>query len=90
LFIATKSENHYISIEKYVGQLPKVEASTILDMEFVVMDALRFHLAVHAPYIALHGIFLDAQVCFLLLLAGLTIAVRQGCDASAIRVRKGD
>ena len=62
VFLATKTENHYISLESFCKRIPKLEAETILESEFVVADALRFHLAVHHPYLALHGIFLDAQV----------------------------
>lgn len=61
IFLATKTENHYISVEKFASKLPKVESSWIIEQEFVVMDALRFNLMIHHPYLALHGLFLDMQ-----------------------------
>jgi hypothetical protein len=60
LYLASKTENHYMSLDKYCTKL-KTEKSVLMDCEYVVMEGLRFHLAVYHPYIALHGIFLDAQ-----------------------------
>jgi cyclin H len=61
VYLATRSENHYISLENYVKNIPKLEGSTVRELELIVLDALRFHLACHHPYIALHGLFLDCQ-----------------------------
>lgn len=61
VYLATRSENHYISLDNYVKNIPKLEAATVRELEYVVLDALKFHLACHHPYIALHGLFLDVQ-----------------------------
>lgn len=67
LFLASKTENHYISIERYAAALatecdiPDLDGRTIVQLEYTLADTICFHLAVHHPLTALHGIFLDAQ-----------------------------
>lgn len=61
VFLAAKLENYFISIESYCARLPKTKAADILDLEFVVLLALKFTLMVHHPYRPLYGFFLDFQ-----------------------------
>ncbi|KAK9475002.1 cyclin-like protein [Dipodascopsis tothii] len=61
LFLATKSENYFISIDNFSAMLPKVTSQDILELEFTVAQALSFTLSVHHPYQPLHGFFLDMQ-----------------------------
>lgn len=61
LFLAAKSENYFISIESFCKALQKTEPKDILDLEFVVLQSLRFTLMVHHPYRPLYGFFLDCQ-----------------------------
>ncbi|KAK9455767.1 cyclin-like protein [Dipodascopsis uninucleata] len=61
LFLATKAENHFISIENFTEPLQKVTPAMILDLEFIVAQALSFTLMVHHAFNAIHGYFLDLQ-----------------------------
>lgn len=65
VFLAAKLENYFISIESFCSRLPKTSASDILDLEFIVLLALKFTLLVHHPYRPLYGFFLDFQLVFL-------------------------
>lgn len=67
LFLATKTENYYMSIDSFVKRLRQVkqfkdfQAETILHLEYVLADGLHFHFTIHHPYLCLHGLFLDVQ-----------------------------
>jgi cyclin H len=61
VFLACKSENTFISIEKFCAAISKTEPKDILYLEFLVLQSLRFTLAVHNPLKSLHGFFLDMQ-----------------------------
>ncbi|KAG5421824.1 hypothetical protein I9W82_000917 [Candida metapsilosis] len=65
IFLAAKSENYFISIESYVKALKGVQASDILDLEFIVLQSLKFTLLVHHPFRPLYGFFLDFQAVLL-------------------------
>lgn len=65
VFLAAKLENYFISIESYCARLPKTKPGDILDLEFIVLQALKFTLLVHHPYRALYGFFLDFQLVLL-------------------------
>jgi hypothetical protein len=63
LFLAAKTENQHLSIDRYARDLGgQTDAKTILSHEFVLANGLKFHLAVQHPYLALHGLFLETQV----------------------------
>ncbi|KAK9463662.1 cyclin-like protein [Lipomyces oligophaga] len=64
LFLATKSENHFISIDNFIAPLQHVSTKAILDLEFVVSQALSFTLLVHHAFAPIHGYFLDLQTLF--------------------------
>ncbi|KAJ9077578.1 hypothetical protein DSO57_1015590 [Entomophthora muscae] len=61
LYLACKVENAFIPIDKFVTHIPRLEASTILDLEFRVSQSLKFDFAVIHPYRPLYGIMLDLQ-----------------------------
>ncbi|KAI5953004.1 hypothetical protein CANMA_005029 [Candida margitis] len=65
IFLAAKSENYFISIESYVKALKGVQSSDILDLEFKVLQSLKFTLLVHHPFRPLYGFFLDFQAVLL-------------------------
>lgn len=65
LFLAAKLENYFISIESFCKALPKTEPHHILDLEFTVLQALKFTLLVHHPFRPLYGFFLDFQLVLL-------------------------
>lgn len=65
LFLAAKLENYFISIESFCKGLPKVEPKDILDLEFVILQLLKFTLFVHHPFRPLYGLFLDMQAVLL-------------------------
>lgn len=61
VFLAAKSENYFMSVESFCKCLPNVEPQHILDLEFTVLQALKFNLLVHHPFTSLYGFFLDIQ-----------------------------
>ncbi|KAG5460122.1 MAG: hypothetical protein BJ554DRAFT_7873, partial [Olpidium bornovanus] len=61
LFLATKTENHFISAEKMAERIPKTSKATVLELEFTISQALRFEYAPHHPYKPLYGLWLDMQ-----------------------------
>ena len=61
VFLAAKSENYFMSVESFCKCLPSVEPQHILDLEFTVLQALKFNLLVHHPFTSLYGLFLDIQ-----------------------------
>ncbi|KAL7662772.1 Cyclin-like domain-containing protein [[Candida] zeylanoides] len=65
LFLAAKSENYFMSIASFASKLPKTEPSDVLDLEFTVLQSLRFTLYVHHPFRPLYGFFLDMQAVLL-------------------------
>ncbi|KAK7203728.1 cyclin-like protein [Myxozyma melibiosi] len=64
LFLATKSENHFISIDNFVQPLQRVSKQSIIDLEFIVAQTLSFTLLVHHAFNPIHGYFLDLQSVF--------------------------
>lgn len=65
LFLAAKSENYFISIESFCRALQKTEPKDVLDLEFIVLQALKFTLLVHHTFRPLYGFFLDFQLVLL-------------------------
>ena len=62
LYLAGKVENHYVPAED-LGQCAGRDAKAVLGGEIAMLEALRFHIAVHAPCRALGG-FLHAFEAF--------------------------
>jgi hypothetical protein len=63
LFLATKTTNNPISLERYTTRIPKTAPADVLDLEFLVAQSLGFEFAVWHAHRALWGIWLDIQVC---------------------------
>ncbi|KAI0002037.1 cyclin-like protein [Russula vinacea] len=61
LYLATKTTNHPISLEAYTTNIPRTNASDVLDLEFLVAQSLAFEFAVWHAHRALWGIWLDIQ-----------------------------
>lgn len=68
LFLATKTTNNPISLERYTTRIPKTAPADVLDLEFLVAQSLGFEFAVWHAHRALWGIWLDIQVCLLQIL----------------------
>lgn len=54
-----------MSIESFCKALPKTEPKDVLDLEFIVLQSLKFTLLVHHPFRPLYGFFLDFQAVLL-------------------------
>jgi len=65
VFLAAKSENYFMSIESFCKALPKTQPNDVLDLEFIVLQSLKFTLLVHHPFRPLYGFFLDFQAVLL-------------------------
>lgn len=61
LFLATKTENHMTSIDKFVSKLPKTSPASVLELEFIISQSIRFEFLIHHPYRPCYGLFLDMQ-----------------------------
>ncbi|KAI9714924.1 MAG: hypothetical protein M1820_000213 [Bogoriella megaspora] len=77
LFLATKTENHYISVSKYVKGIRKATPEDILAPEFIITQALRFTFDVRHPHRALKGGIME-----LLSLAAGTSSLLPGLNKS--------
>ncbi|KAI9597555.1 cyclin-like protein [Syncephalis fuscata] len=62
LYLASKTEGFFLSINDFVGKFKKVTAQSVTDMEMIVCESLKFHFTIHQPYRPLYGFFLDLQV----------------------------
>ncbi|KAJ2451112.1 hypothetical protein GGI03_006912 [Coemansia sp. RSA 2337] len=70
-YLATKVENAFMKIEDFIRPLADAEAKRgsktqtksddVLGLEFIVIQSLQFELAVHHPYRAAYGFYLDMQ-----------------------------
>ncbi|KAJ2461001.1 hypothetical protein GGF42_000469 [Coemansia sp. RSA 2424] len=70
-YLATKVENAFMKIEDFIRPLAAAEAKRgsktqtksedVLGLEFIVIQSLQFELAVHHPYRAAYGFYLDMQ-----------------------------
>ncbi|ODV58717.1 TFIIH complex kinase subunit CCL1, partial [Ascoidea rubescens DSM 1968] len=61
LFLAAKSENCFISIDKFIETIGNITKKSILSLEYKILNVLNFTLMVHHPYKPLYGFFLDIQ-----------------------------
>lgn len=55
LFLATKTENNYVSLKKFAEKLPKTTAEDIVAPEFILTQGLRFTFDVRHPHRGLEG-----------------------------------
>ena len=61
LFLATKSESERIPIEEFGQKLMLPSTDSILALEFIVSQGLKFEYLIHHPYRPAYGFFLDLQ-----------------------------
>ena len=59
IFLSTKTENHYISLQKFVSKLPKTTAEDVLAPEFLLTQGLRFTFDVRHPQRGLEGGYME-------------------------------
>ena len=59
--MATKTENHPLTIDKFSAML-KTTPNEVLSLEFLVSQSLRFDYKVHHAHLAAYGLSLDLQV----------------------------
>jgi hypothetical protein len=63
LFLAGKAANHVFDIDRFAGAIDKLKKEDISGIEFVVLQTLKFDLYVQRIGHALHGWYLELQVC---------------------------
>lgn len=61
VYLASKAENFFIPIDKFCAALPRTDRQQVLDIEFLVLQSLKFTLSVFSPFKSLHGFYLDLQ-----------------------------
>ena len=61
LFLATKTDNHYMSLSKFASNLPKTTPETVKAPEFTLVQGLRFSFDVRHPHRGLEGGFMELQ-----------------------------
>ena len=59
LFLSTKTENNYISLNKFAEKLPKTKAEDVVAPEFLLTQGLRFTFDVRHPHRGLEGGFME-------------------------------
>ena len=59
IFLATKTENHYTSLNSFVAKLPKTTAEDVIAPEFLLTQGLRFTFDVRHPHRGLEGGFME-------------------------------
>ncbi|KAK4692297.1 cyclin H, partial [Lecanoromycetidae sp. Uapishka_2] len=82
LFLATKTENNYISAEKFAEKLPKTTAEDLIAPEFILTQGLRFTFDVRHPLRGLEGGLIE-----LLALANGTGQPGSGSTATAAKLQ---
>jgi cyclin H len=55
IYLATKTENYYVSVKDFAEKLPKTTTDDIIAPEFLLTQGLRFTFDVRHPYRALEG-----------------------------------
>ncbi|CAO3659987.1 unnamed protein product [Umbelopsis ramanniana] len=61
LFLATKAENERLSIDEFCQKLRVPSADSVLNLEFIVSQGLKFEYCIYHPYRAAYGLYLDLQ-----------------------------
>ena len=64
LFLAAKTVNVVLDIDVFVGVFDKLKKEDVLDLEYLVVQTLRFDLFVPRDIDALKGWYLRSQVSF--------------------------
>ena len=59
IFLATKTENHYTSLDSFFTKLPKTTAEDVIAPEFLLTQGLRFTFDVRHPHRGLEGGFME-------------------------------
>ena len=59
VYLATKTENHYLSLNKYSEQLPRTNPEDVIAPEYLVLQAMRYSLDIRHPHRGLEGAFMD-------------------------------
>ena len=59
LFLSTKTENRYISLQNFVSKLPKTTADDVIAPEFLLTQGLRFTFDVRHPQRGLEGGYME-------------------------------
>ena len=59
IFLATKTENHFVSLNKFVSKLNKITAEDVIAPEFLLTQGLRFTFDVRHPQRGLEGGFME-------------------------------
>ena len=59
IFLATKTENHYTSLNSFVAKLQKITAEDVIAPEFLLTQGLRFTFDVRHPHRGLEGGFME-------------------------------
>jgi hypothetical protein len=62
LYLASKIEGFFLTIDEFVSKFTKVNTQDIIEMEMPVCESLKFHFTIYQPYRPLYGFFLDLQV----------------------------
>lgn len=59
IYLATKTENHYIGVQNFAEKLPKTTPEDIIAPEFLLTQGLRFTFDVRHPYRGFEGVTMD-------------------------------
>ena len=59
IFLATKTENHYVSLKSFVEKIEKLTAEDVVAPEFLITQGLRFTFDVRHPQRGLEGGFME-------------------------------
>lgn len=61
LFLATKTDNHYMSLKSFAAKLNKATEESVIAPEFLLTQGLRFTFDVRHPHRGLEGGFMELQ-----------------------------
>ena len=61
LFVATKTENYYLSLRQFAEGLPDITGDEVIAPEFLLMQGLRFTFDVRHPFRGLEGGIMELQ-----------------------------
>ena len=61
LFLATKTDNYYMSLRQFADEIPGYTSEDVISPEFLLMQGLRFTFDVRHPFRGLEGGFMELQ-----------------------------
>ncbi|KAJ5182645.1 hypothetical protein N7492_000261 [Penicillium capsulatum] len=61
LFLATKTDNYYMSLRSFADAIPKTSTEDVIAPEFLLMQGLRFTFDVRHPFRGLEGGIMELQ-----------------------------